>query len=103
MATQTPKTAPAARKLARVVPKTQSKPAEAPVASKYPRASPPAFSGQESTQSYRMPVDVSDWIEQAESRLRHAATEIARLKEENKQLKHSNRVMEQRVMGRSDD
>jgi hypothetical protein len=50
-----------------------------------------------------MPVDVADWIEQAESRLRHAATEIARLKEENRQLKHSNRVMEQRVMGRSDD
>jgi hypothetical protein len=48
-------------------------------------------------------VDVSDWIEQAESRLRHAATEIARLKEENRQLKHSNRVMEQRDMVRSDD
>jgi len=56
-----------------------------------------------STATYRMPVDVSDWIEQAESRLRHAATEIARLKEENKQLKQSNRVMEQRVMGRSDE
>ena len=65
MATQTPKTAPAARKLARVVPKPQSKPVEAPAAS---------------TATYRMPVDVSDWIEQAESRLRHAATEIARLK-----------------------
>ena len=88
MATRTLKTAPAARKLARVVPKPQSKPVEAPAAS---------------TATYRMPVDVSDWIEQAESRLRHAATEIARLKEENKQLKHSNRVMEQRVMGRSDD
>ena len=88
MATQTLKTAPAARKLARVVPKPQPAPAEAPVAS---------------TATYRMPVDVADWIEQAESRLRHAATEIARLKEENKQLKHSNRVMEQRVMGRSDD
>lgn len=88
MATQTPKTAPAARKLARVVPKPQPEPAAAPGAS---------------TATYRMPVDVADWIEQAESRLRHAATEIARLKEENKQLKHSNRVMEQRVMGRSDD
>ena len=88
MATRTLKTAPAARKLARVVPKPQSKPVEAPVAS---------------TATYRMPMDVADWIEQAESRLRHAATEIARLKEENKQLKHSNRVMEQRVMGRSDD
>lgn len=88
MATQTPKTAPAARKLARVVPKPPPEPAEAPVAS---------------TATYRMPVDVSDWIEQAESRLRHAATEISRLKEENKQLKQSNRVMEQRVMGRSDD
>ena len=88
MATQTPKTAPAARKLARVVPKPQPEPAAAPVTS---------------TATYRMPVDVADWIEQAESRLRHAATEIARLKEENKQLKQSNRVMEQRVMGRSDD
>ena len=88
MATQTPKTAPAARKLARAVPKPQSKPAEAPVAS---------------TATYRMPVDVADWIEQAESRLRHAATEIARLKEENRDLRHSYRLMEQRVMGRSDE
>ena len=88
MATQTLKTAPAARKLARVLPKAQPKLVEAPVAS---------------TATYRMPVDVSDWIEQAESRLRHAATEIARLKEENKQLKHSHRLMEQRVLGRTDD
>ncbi len=88
MATQTSKTAPAARKLARVVPKPQPEPVAAPGAS---------------TATYRMPVDVADWIEQAESRLRHAATEIARLKEENKQLKHSHRLMEQRVLGRSDD
>jgi len=88
MATQTPKTAPAARKLARVVPKPQPEPAEAPVAS---------------TATYRMPVDVANWIEQAESRLRHSATEIARLKEENRQLKHSHRLMEQRVLGRSDE
>jgi len=88
MATQTPKTAPAARKLARAVPKPRSEPAEAPVAS---------------TATYRMPVDVANWIEQAESRLRHAATEIARLKDENKQLKHSHRLMEQRVLGRSDE
>ena len=82
------KTAPAARKLARVVPKPQSKPVEAPAAS---------------TATYRMPVDVANWIEQAESRLRHAATEIARLKEENRDLRHSYRLMEQRVMGRSDE
>ncbi len=88
MATKTLKTAPAARKLARVVPKPQPEPAEAPAAS---------------TATYRMPVDVANWIEQAESRLRHAATEIARLKEENRDLRHSYRLMEQRVMGRSDE
>ncbi len=88
MATRTLKTAPAARKLARVVPKPRPEPAEAPAAS---------------TATYRMPVDVANWIEQAESRLRHAATEIARLKEENRDLRHSYRLMEQRVMGRSDE
>jgi hypothetical protein len=50
-----------------------------------------------------MPVDVANWIEQAESRLRHAATEIERLKAENRQLKRDNRAMEQRVLGRSDE
>ena len=84
------KTAPGSAQAVVVVPKPTQ-------ANKTAPASP------EPTQSYRMPVDVANWIEQAESRLRHAATEIERLKAENRQLKRDNRAMEQRVLGRSDE
>ena len=90
MATRAPKTAPGAAQSAVVAPKPAKALAKAPAA-------------PERTHTYRMPVDVANWIEQAESRLRHAATEIERLKVENRQLKRDNRAMEQRVMGRSDE
>jgi hypothetical protein len=54
-------------------------------------------------EEYRMPVEVSAWIEQAESRLKYLTTKIAELKEENKNLKIANKVMEVRVMGQSSE
>ena len=94
MATKAParavKTAPGAAKAVVGVPKPTQARKTAPAA-------------PEPTQTYRMPVDVANWIEQAESRLRHAAAEIERLKAENRQLKRDNRAMEQRVLGRSDE
>jgi hypothetical protein len=94
MATRAPakaaKTAPEAAQAVVVAPKPAKAIAKAPAA-------------LDQTQTYRMPVDVANWIEQAESRLRHAAAEIERLKSENRQLKRDNRAMEQRVLGRSDE
>jgi hypothetical protein len=57
----------------------------------------------ESTQTYRLPKDVSDWIENASSRLTYMTTTIEDLKAENKKLKIANKLMEQRVMGNSQE
>jgi hypothetical protein len=54
-------------------------------------------------EEYRMPVEVSAWIEHAESRMKYMVTKIAELKEENKNLKIANKVMEVRVMGQSSE
>lgn len=58
---------------------------------------------QEQPQEYRMPVEVADWIKQAESRLTYLTTTVARLKEENEGLRRANKVMEARVMGNSQE
>lgn len=50
-----------------------------------------------------MPVEVSAWIEYAESRIKYLTTKIAELKEENTKLKLANKVMEVRVMGQSSE
>jgi len=52
-------------------------------------------------QKYDMPMEVKNWIDQASSRIAHMTTEIERLKAENKQLKRTHKLMEQRVMGMS--
>ena len=57
----------------------------------------------EAPQEYRMPVEVSDWIKQAESRISYFTTTVARLKEENAGLRKANKIMEQRVMGQSQE
>ena len=62
-----------------------------------------AVEPSEQVQQYRMPQDVKNWIEQAESRLRHLGSEVARLKEENSNLKRDNRMMQQRVLGSSNE
>ncbi len=57
----------------------------------------------ESVQTYRMPKDVSDWIEGASARITYLTTTVERLKEENKNLRASHKLMEQRVMGYSQE
>jgi len=52
---------------------------------------------------FAMPMEVKEWIDQASSRMAHMTSEIARLKEENKQLKRTHKLMEQRVMGMSSE
>ena len=52
-------------------------------------------------EQFHMPMEVKNWIDQASSRMAHMTSEIARLKEENKQLKRTHKLMEQRVMGMS--
>ena len=42
-------------------------------------------------QTFAMPVEVKDWIDQASSRMNHMRSEIDRLKEENKQLRRSHK------------
>jgi hypothetical protein len=48
---------------------------------------------------YKMPTAVHDWIERAQSRITYLMTEVDRLKEENKALRHAHKIMETRVMG----
>lgn len=69
---------------------------------KKPPAKPPE-PAPESVQTYRMPKDVSDWIESASARISYLTTTVERLKEENKNLRAANKVMEQRVMGYSQE
>jgi cell division septum initiation protein DivIVA len=52
---------------------------------------------------FAMPMEVKNWIDQASSRMARMTTEIERLKEENKILKRSHKLMEQRVMGTSSE
>jgi hypothetical protein len=52
---------------------------------------------------YRMPIDVADWIKQAEARIRYLTTRVDELKTENAALKRSHKLMEQRVMGQSQE
>jgi FtsZ-binding cell division protein ZapB len=52
---------------------------------------------------YRMPVEVAEWIKQAESRISYLTTRVAELKEENTSLRRANKVMEARVMGQSQE
>jgi len=56
---------------------------------------------QSRSEEFRMPMEVKNWIDQASSRMAHMTSEIARLKEENKQLRRTHKLMEQRVMGMS--
>lgn len=69
---------------------------------KKPPAKPPE-PATDSVQTYRMPKDVSDWIKQAESRITYLTATVERLKDENKNLRAANKVMEQRVMGYSQE
>jgi hypothetical protein len=58
---------------------------------------------QNEPEEYRMPVEVSDWIKHAESRIAYLTTTNDRLKAENEGLRKANKVMEARVMGNSQE
>lgn len=57
----------------------------------------------EAAVEYRMPVEVSDWIRQAESRISYLTNRVEELKVENTILRKANKVMEARVMGQSQE
>jgi hypothetical protein len=63
----------------------------------------PPESAVDSVQTYRMPKDVADWIEGATARITYLTTTVDRLKQENKDLRMANKVMEGRVMGNSQE
>ena len=61
------------------------------------------MAASEPAAEYRMPREVSEWIEQAESRIKYLTTKVAELKAENDLLRKANKVMEVRVMGQSQE
>ena len=67
------------------------------------KAAKPVAKAVEPAVEYRMPTEVADWIKQAESRISYLTTRVAELKEENTSLRKSNKVMEARVMGQSQE
>lgn len=50
------------------------------------------------TQKFSMPVEVSNWIDQAMSRMSHMQSEIERLKTENSELKAYRKFAEHRIL-----
>jgi hypothetical protein len=50
------------------------------------------------TQKFSMPVEVSNWIDQAMSRMSHMQSEIERLKMENTELKAYRKFAEHRIL-----
>ena len=50
------------------------------------------------TQKFSMPVEVSNWIDQAMSRMSHMQSEIERLKTENTELKVYRKFAEHRIL-----
>ena len=56
---------------------------------------------RESRQTFDMPVEVRDWIEQAGSRLKSLQSKVDRLELENKELKSYKRWAEHKILGSS--
>jgi len=54
-------------------------------------------------QTFDMPVEVRDWIEQAGSRLKSMQSKIERLELENKELKSYKRWAEHKILGTSSE
>jgi hypothetical protein len=68
---------------------------------KAPKRAVPARA--EPVAEYRMPVEVADWIKQAEARITFLTGKVDELKADNAALKRSHKLMEQRVMGQSQE
>lgn len=54
-------------------------------------------------EDYVMPVEVANWVKQAEARITYLVGKVEDLREENAILKKANRVMEARVLGQSQE
>ena len=52
----------------------------------------------EVTPLWKMPVEVKEWIERAESRMNWLSGEVERLKKENEDLKSYRKFAEQRIL-----
>ena len=66
-----------------------------------PSAMKPKRAPAQKEQTFAMPMEVKNWIEQAHSTINHLRGEVERLKTENKELKSYKRWAEQRIL-RSD-
>lgn len=78
--------------------KTKSRPVAAKKAPAKAKVAPAPQKAPEATKTYTMPVEVSNWIDQAMSKINHQRGEIERLKQENKELKTWRRWAEDRIL-----
>ena len=64
-------------------------------------AAPPAAMKSPKSETFAMPMEVKNWIDQAHSTIQHLKGEVDRLKVENKELKAYKKWAEHRIL-RSD-
>jgi hypothetical protein len=77
------------------------KPAAKKPAAKKPAAKKTVTKAVGKQETFAMPQEVKDWIDNAMSRMRHMQSEIDRLKTENRELKAYRKFAETRIL-RSD-
>ena len=82
--------------------KPVAKAAKPVVKAKAPPPAPKApMASRRQEEQFRMPLAVSEWIEQANSRLKSLQSKIDRLEAENKELKSYKKWAEHRILGSS--
>jgi hypothetical protein len=82
--------------------KTPAKKAPAKkVATKNIQVSQRTIASAKKDEMFAMPQEVKEWIERSSSIMKHQATQIAQLKDENAKLKAYKRFAENRILGTS--
>ena len=82
--------------------KPTAKAAKPVVKAKAPAPAPKvAMASRRQEEQFRMPLEVSEWIERANSRLKSLQSKIDRLETENKELKSYKKWAEHRILGSS--
>jgi uncharacterized small protein (DUF1192 family) len=82
--------------------KPSTKAAKPVVKAKAPPPAPKApMASRAQEEQFRMPLAVSEWIEQASSRMKSLQSKIDRLEAENKELKSYKKWAEHRILGSS--
>jgi predicted RNase H-like nuclease (RuvC/YqgF family) len=82
--------------------KPVAKAAKPVVKAKAPAPAPKApMASRQQEEQFRMPLAVSEWIEQANSRMKNLQSKIDRLETENKELKAYKKWAEHRILGSS--